>query len=321
MARAWRIEYEGAYYHILSRGNDQKEIFLGDADRDLFIKTLAEACERFDVELFAYVLMPNHYHLLMRTHRANLSRAMHWFSGTYTRRFNIRHQKSGHLFQGRFKSILVQNDAYVMQLSCYIHRNPLRAGIVNRLADYAWSSYLFYAYGRKAPDWLSTQLILSQFNPPHRHQAYRHKVQRYAHEEKLLWEDFRHGLLLGSAKFVESVRERFLPESPVVAIPQQLRLAREKDFNQIIIDAADHLGCVLHPVRERQRFYGVDKDKRNLLIYWVWNSGRLTNAQIGELFGLTYTAVSHNVQDIKKKLRDDKELAMLWDHVTTQFKL
>ena len=95
----------------------------------------------FEIELFSYVLMSNHYHLLLRTRRANLSRAMHWFAGTYTRRFNNRHGRSGHLFQGRFKSILVENDAYILQLSCYIHRNPLRAGLVKRLADYPWSSY------------------------------------------------------------------------------------------------------------------------------------------------------------------------------------
>jgi len=103
---------------------------------------------------------------------------------TYTRRFNNRHTKTGHLFQGRYKSILVQNDAYVMRLSCYIHRNPLRAGIVKRLIDYSWSSYGVYAYGRKPPAWLSTGLILSYFKAPNLFKQYRKKVQRYAGERK-----------------------------------------------------------------------------------------------------------------------------------------
>ena len=141
MARAWRIEFEGALYHVVSRGNERRDIFFNDDDRRLFLDTLGEMARRFEMELFAYVLMNNHYHLLLSTRRANLSRAMQWFGVTYTNRFNAINSRIGHLFQGRFKSMLVQNDAYLMRLSLYIHRNPLRAGIVNRLADYRWSSY------------------------------------------------------------------------------------------------------------------------------------------------------------------------------------
>ena len=159
MGRAWRIEFEGALYHILSRGNEQKDIFYDDQDCQLFLKTIGEMSERFEIDVFAYVLMGNHYHLLLKTNRANLSKSMQWLGLTYTRRFNLRHFRSGHLFQGRFKSIIVQNDAYLMRLSCYIHRNPLRAGIVERLADYVWSSYKAYAYGAKAPGWLRRKPI------------------------------------------------------------------------------------------------------------------------------------------------------------------
>ncbi len=125
MGRAWRIEYEGALYHLMSRGNDGQDIYLNDTGRELFLETISEMSERFKVDIFTYVLMSNHYHLLVRTNRANLKKSMQWFGTTYTRRFNNRNLKSGHLFQGRYKSILIQNDAYVMRLSCYIHRNPL----------------------------------------------------------------------------------------------------------------------------------------------------------------------------------------------------
>ena len=100
--------------------------------------------ERFEVEVYAYVLMDNHYHLLLKTNKPNISNSMQWFGTTYTRRYNIRHKRSGHLFQGRFKNFLVENDEYLTLLSCYIHRNPLRAGIVRRLVDYPWSSYPMY---------------------------------------------------------------------------------------------------------------------------------------------------------------------------------
>jgi putative transposase len=321
MARAWRIEYEGAYYHLLSRGNEGRDIFLCDEDRSLFLGTIGEFGERFEIELFCYVLMSNHYHLLLRTRRANLSRAMQWFAGTYTRRFNNRHGRSGHLFQGRFKSILVQNDAYVLQLSCYIHRNPLRASLVQRLADYPWSSYRTYAYGKKPADWLTTGLILEQFKVSKPHKAYREKVQGYAKEEKRLWEDLHHGFILGSRKFVESMRERFLPQEPAAGVPQQLRLARDKDIQTVLKNAADQLGCDLTRLSAARRVSGEEKDKRDLLIYWVWQSGILNNEQVGNLFGLTYSAVSHNVTEIKKKLRTDKGLRTLIRQLNSQFKV
>jgi len=134
MSRAWRIEYEGALYHLLSRGNEPSDIFIDDYDRKSFLAAIEEMSERFEIDVFAYVLMSNHFHVLLRTRRANLKKAMHWFGTTYTQRFNRRHFRSGHLFQGRYKSIIVQNDAYLLQLSYYIYRNPLRAGIVKRLA-------------------------------------------------------------------------------------------------------------------------------------------------------------------------------------------
>jgi hypothetical protein len=265
--------------------------------------------------------MPNHYHLLLRTRQANLSRAMHWFSGTYTRRFNNRHGRSGHLFQGRFKSMLVQNDAYVMQLSCYIHRNPLRAGLVQRLADYPWSSYLYYAYAKKPPEWLSTQMILSQLNAPNPHRRYREKVQRYAQQETQLWEDFRHGFILGSKMFVESIQKRFLPEHPAPAVPQQLRLARDKEMPGILKAAAKQLGWDLPRLIAKRRVSGFEKEKRDILIYWLWKAGLFTNERVGKLFGLTYSAVTHNVQEIKKKLQDNQEIETLLKYLNSQFKL
>ena len=154
MARQWRIEYPGALYHVMSRGNAGQEIFQTDHDRSLFLDLIGDLSERFNIEVYAYVLMSNHYHLLLKTVDANLSKAMQWFGTTYARKFNLGHHTNGHLFQGRFKSIIVENDAYLLRLSCYIHRNPVRAGIVDRMADYKWSSHSFYAYKKKPPGWL-----------------------------------------------------------------------------------------------------------------------------------------------------------------------
>jgi len=279
--------------------------------------------ERFAIDIFAYVLMNNHYHLLIRTQRANLTKAMHWFGVTYTTRFNYQHSRSGHLFQGRYKSILVQNDAYMMLLSCYIHRNPLRSGIVKRLADYPWSSYRAYAYGRKVPAWLSTELILSQFGGEGKaqHRSYREKVQRYSKEEKQLWEDFRHGCFLGSKKFVAQIRKSHLPENPHDEIPGQKQIADRIDPHIILRKAAEILNCDLKRLTRSGRLSGLEKDQRDAIIYLIWKTGRLTNARIGALFGVSYSSVSHSVKSAKKKIDKDPKLRSIFNIANSQFKI
>jgi len=321
MSRAWRIEYEGALYHLLSRGNERRDIFEDLKDRNVFLDTIGEFSERFEIHVFAYVMMDNHYHLLVRTRHANLKRAMHWFGTTYTQRFNRRHFRGGHLFQGRYKSIIVENDAYMLQLSYYIHRNPLRAGIVKRLADYRWSSYLSYAYGRKFPKWLSTELIFSQFESKDRHKRYREKVQDYAKEEKRLWEDFRHGLFLGSNSFVERIRKQHLPSETESAIPQQTRTAKPSDPVSMLRSVERVLKCDVQRFSKVGRVFGPEKDKRDLMIYLLWKTGGFSNDQIGRIFGVSYSAVSHAVRSLKTELQDNSQLRETFNEIYSQFKL
>ena len=321
MGRAWRIEYEGALYHLMSRGNDGQDIYLNDADRNLFLETISEMSERFEVDIFAYVLMSNHYHLLVRTNRANLKKAMQWFGTTYTRRFNNRNLKSGHLFQGRYKSILVQNDAYLMQLSCYIHRNPLRAGIVRRLIDYKWSSYPIYAYAKKAPAWLSTEVILSYFKGANKHKQYREKVQKYAKEEKRLLEDIHHGMILGAKKYVNRIRKQFLPDIPHNDLPQQKQLAKDIKLDDLLTKFAKIVQVDLDKCVQAKRLHGTDKHKRDLIVYLIWNKGLMTNEQLGRLFNISHSAVSHSVKTFKKKMINDKKAKNQFDKINSQFKL
>jgi len=307
MARAWRIEFEGALYHVLSRGNERREIFFGDDDRRRFLDTLGDMAQRFEIEVFAYVLMGNHYHLLLRTARANLSRAMQWLGVTYTNRLNAMHSRSGHLFQGRFKNMLVQNDAYLLQLSYYIHRNPLRAKMVERLADYRWSSYRAYAYGQPPPEWLNTELILSQLvNAKDRHKAYRENTQKYAKEEGRLWEDLRHGFILGEKRFVGEIKKRFLPKTSHREIPQQRLLIKEVNVNQVLAKAAGFLGCDIGDFKKAARVSSSSVLDRDLLLYAVWQLGVRTNSELGEIFGLTGSAVSKRVAVLKSKAADEE---------------
>ena len=291
-------------------------------DRITFLDAIGEMSERFDVEVFAYVLMSNHYHLLARTHQANLKKAMHWFGTTYTQRFNRRHFRHGHLFQGRYKSIIVENDAYMLQLSYYIHRNPLRSEIVKRLADYPWSSYRTYAYGRKSPKWLSTELILSQFwGMQDIHKGYREKAQEYANEENRALEDLRHGLLLGSKNFAERIRKHYLPSKLEVAIPQQHQVASDFEPNVILGKAERALKCDFNRFVHAGRLSGGEKDTRDLLLYAIWKTGKLRNDQIGALFGVTYSAVSHVVNSVKVRLKKDQEIQTKFNHINSLFKL
>jgi REP element-mobilizing transposase RayT len=166
MARKGRVEYAGAIYHVMSRGNGGEAVFWDEEDRHRFLSLLGEVCVRQGWIVHAYVLLDNHYHLLLETPEPNLVSGMKWFLGTYTQRFNARHKRRGHLFQGRYKAIVVEREdgGYFTTAADYIHLNPVRAGLISPkegLEAYVWSSYPAYAYKRvQAPDWLHQTAVL-----------------------------------------------------------------------------------------------------------------------------------------------------------------
>ena len=167
MARMPRIEFDGALYHLLCRGDRREAIFLDDKDREMFLSTLGEICQRNAWRVHAYVLMSNHYHLLVETPKANLVRGMHWFQATYTARYNRRHRLSGHLFAGRYKSLLIDAEerGYLATLSDYIHLNPARAHLTGEkpLGTYRWSSLEWYGpRARNRPSWLEVKAVLGE---------------------------------------------------------------------------------------------------------------------------------------------------------------
>jgi REP element-mobilizing transposase RayT len=322
MARQWRIEYAGAIYHVLSRGNGGQEIFRSKDDRHLFLDLLGELVERFNIEVHAYVLMGNHYHLLLKTNDANLSKAMQWFGSSYTRKFNLKNSTGGHLFQGRFKSIIVENDTYLLRLSCYIHRNPVKAGMVERLADYQWSSYRFYAYkNKKVPVWLTTKTILNQLSGQDYHKAYRIMVQQYSEEQNSNWEDVKHGFIYGSQCFVEDLKARFLDDKKDVELPQRNRLLRPFDPQLLLKSASDVLGFDLESARKAKRIASDEKEKRDILIYFLWKSGGLSNQEIGSLLGVTYSTVSKVVSAFGGRVQADREVRANFESLNSQFKV
>ncbi len=222
MSRPLRIQFPGAVYHVMCRGNRQGPIFGDRTDHERFLETLGETCGRCGWLVHAYVLMGNHYHLLLETPEPNLVDGMRWFQGVYTQRFNARHQVGGHLFQGRYKSLLVDRGEYFATVAGYIHLNPARAGSfdLNRgsLADFEWSSYRGYLRPADRPEWLIAKRVLQSLgfedDPAGRARycsAMQTRVAEIAHSdhpEKTddVWRKIRQGWIFGSDRFCDDVR-------------------------------------------------------------------------------------------------------------------
>lgn len=163
MARPLRLEFPGAIYHVTSRGDRQEAIYEGDADRQQWLDILSKICERYNWRVHAYCLMDNHYHILLETAGGNLSKGMRQLNGVYTQYFNRQHNRVGHVYQGRYKAILVEKDSYLLELSRYVVLNPIRAGMIKNMDEWHWSSYLVTIGKLQPPDWLEVDWLLSQF--------------------------------------------------------------------------------------------------------------------------------------------------------------
>ena len=237
VARPLRIAYPGAFYHITSRGNERKDIFKSQKDREKFVSYLESATERYGALIHIFCLMTNHYHILMETPSGNLSQIMRHINGAYTTYFNVKRQRSGHLFQGRYKAILVDIDEYTKELSRYIHFNPVRAKMVDRPEEYRWSSYQYYIGHKKSPKWLATDFILGYFGNKHSvaQRGYR------AFVETLIRQEYRSPLkevvsstILGSVDFIESIKDKYLSNRKMdTDLPALKELSRKPSINEI----------------------------------------------------------------------------------------
>jgi hypothetical protein len=217
--------------------------------------------------------------------------------------------------------MLVENDAYMVELSCYIHRNPVRAKMVRRLIEYRWSSYPVYGYGKKGPEWLKTDLILSYFGSRGGHKAYREKVQDYAGEEGRLWEDFRHGVILGSAGFVDRIRLSKGGAAPHKEIPQQKKVQGSIDLMGAAKHASALLGREMNGYAPGHRVRGEMKEDRDVVLYALWEMGAFRNKEIGQVFGVSYSAVSHIVRDMKEQIKKDPRVGRKVKRLNSQFKM
>jgi REP element-mobilizing transposase RayT len=205
MTRPLRVEVAGGVYHVTSRGDGREDIFLDDDDRRQFLALLHHTIGRFGWRCLAYCLMTNHYHLLIETPAPNLARGMRHLNGVYTQRFNRRHSRVGHVFQGRYKAIVVQKDAHLLELCRYVVLNPVRAGMVKRVQDWPWSSYRATAGQQAEPEWLATDWLLAQFARQPRHAVALYRRFVAAGKEAQPWQDLTGQIYYGDESFVQQV--------------------------------------------------------------------------------------------------------------------
>jgi REP element-mobilizing transposase RayT len=230
ISRPLRIEYPGAYYHVIQRGNERGAIFTSDRDRKRFLTYLEDLTVRYHIIIHTYCLMENHYHLLTETPEANLSKAMHTLNTSYTAYYNKRRGRIGHLFQGRYKSILVQGDGYLHHLSRYIHLNPVRANLVKDPKDYVWSSYRSFISKAMNIPWLKTNFILSNFDKDIQKARGLYKkfvLEGIGKELSEVRNNLQAGFILGNGDFFQWVRDTFIQnrqDDEEIPVLRQLRV-------------------------------------------------------------------------------------------------
>jgi REP element-mobilizing transposase RayT len=279
MARPLRIELPGALYHITSRGDGREDIYRTDSDRRLFLAVLGDVCERFNWWGHAYCLMGNHYHLLMETPDANLSKGMRQLNGVYTQRFNQVYGRCGHVFQGRYKAILVQKETYLKELARYIVLNPVRARMVGKAEDWPWSSFRATDGEARCPEWLRRDWLLSAFGATEQEAVASYRC--FVADGMTLpapWEQLRHQVFLGSEAFVERVRRQLPSDRDLSDVPLAQRRSEAKPLPEY---------ASLHP-------------DRNEAIAAAYASGGYTLKEIGEYFGLHYAQISRVVRHAKQ---------------------
>ena len=312
MARPLRVEYPGAFYHVVNRGNAGESIFRTERDREKFLEYLSQSVSRFSVKVHTYCLMTNHFHLLVETPEANLSKAIQWLNASYATYFNRKRNRQGHLFQGRFKSILVDADEYLKELSRYIHLNPVRAKIVKNASDYVWSSYLAFIGKAKESDWLETGWLLSQFGMKRKtaRKNYRHFVEdidlsALEHPEK----DLVGGFILGAPDFVSWVKESFIePQPDEKEIPQLRQLKSSINVETVLEVVSAEFGCDKDSILVKGQKRNAARD---VAIYLAREMTGESGKKLGERFGgISGSGVTMQHKRFSNTLKRERNIAI-----------
>jgi len=316
MARPLRIQYPGAVYHITCRGNERKNIFTNYSDRKTFLDILGQSAKIYNVKLFCYVLMDNHFHLLAETPLGNIGEFMRHFNIKYTSGFNRRHKRVGHLFQGRYKSILVDKESYLSLLSRYIHLNPIRTEVMDKkterekieyLENYLWSSLPGYIDYKKTEEFIDYSMVLQEYggNDIGGRKAYRKRISSDIAKPIEIKDKIIGQSILGSDKFIEWIKETYLKGKIDRECPALRAINRYKAKDEIIAVIEKETGKGIGQIKEEKgniRWIAMD------LLYRI---GGLKGVEIGKTMNVDYSTVSQGRKRLREKIQNDKALRIL----------
>lgn len=312
MARPLRISYPNAFYHVTCRGNDGRLIFRDDHDRTRFLDRLRSALEIFSVRVHAYLLMSNHFHLIVETPKANLSEFMRQFNISYTGYYNRRHRRSGHLYQGRFKAVVVDRNSYLLELSRYVHLNPIRIKAkalrpdserIREISQYRWSSLPGYVEGKKKASWVTYEVVLGYVGGSR--QKYAGFVQDGIREGfSTPWEDLRAQMVLGDRDFVEKIKGMKIRGN--AKDQPSYRMIQSIDAEALIKKAADYFRVDEAELTKKRGRY---RQQRALVMELLHRYSGLKQRMIGERFGgLDEGLVSRDRRAIREKIETEPKI-------------
>ena len=318
MSRALRIEYEGAWYHVMNRGRRHEDIFTVKRDYELFVDLIRESVDMWNVNIVAYCLMPNHYHMLIQTPLGNITRVMRHINGVYTQRYNRKHGEDGQVFRGRYKSILVHGDSYLLQLLRYIHRNPVKAGLVDSLSDYVWSSHKAYLSTAEKWDWLHKEFIYGCLSKEKKEwiKSYRQFVSIEDEDEatrilgRVNWPS-----VWGPESFIDWVRGKYYGTKVHDEVPRSKSLI--PGHEAILKVVCEYYGVDENELYKTKR--GTTNEPRNISVYLMRRLRKDSLNEIGRKFRIEkYSSVSSIIERINLLIKEDPALANRIDEVSVR---
>lgn len=313
MARPFRIQYPGAVYHVMCRGNERRDIFRSDDDRMDFLRILDRSLEIYSVKLHAYVLMADHFHLLVETPLGNLSEFMRRFNITYTGLFNRRHQRAGHLYQGRYKSVLVEREAYLSTVSRYIHLNPIRIKTLEEvpagekleaLIQYPWSSLPGYLDHNKQKSMVDYSLVLADFGGVDRRGRARYlkQIADDIADDLDIQDKILRQSILGDEDFVDWVTRAFLAGAQEREQPSARYIRQYHNQDLVLSIIEEETGKDLDSLRREKGAL------RRMAMDLLYRQGGLKGPAIGRMFDVDYSVVSQERKRLRAQMADDEKL-------------
>jgi REP element-mobilizing transposase RayT len=306
MARPLRFEHKNAVYHVTARGNERQKIFREDGDKARFLQLLSRVVEEQGLIIHAYVLMDNHYHLMAETPNANLAESLRQLNGVYTQWFNHKYHRAGHLFQGRYKAILVGKETHLVALCIYLALNPVRAKMVKHPKDYPWSSYRATAGLATAPGWLETKWLLKQFGRTRKsaQEGYRKAVLQRDGLKESPFDEVEGQIYLGSREFLDKLKKQITKEDrEVPAAQRRVRASSAEEVLEKVVKVYGLKGA--EELTRRRR----DGEARRVAMYWMRVGAGKGLKAVGEVFGFSYSTVSHQVGWVRREMVGNAKLA------------